>query len=612
MEGYLGYFFEHGGQVVSLGATVAVWLALAVLGAVVAGRHRYAEATPLYGWAVAGTVFTVAGVFTPVPFTYLAAGLGGLAVVAAAVARRRGDPVLTRGTIRITVLALPLIVLVSAMVGSQWDEFADWLISPRLMLQLDGLPDHASMYRGGSLSAYPYGWHLITYLVSRLAGRLVENAGALINVFLLLTFGLVVVRLVREALGRRADGGAPGWGLVALGALAATLLNPTFAQKIVLTSYADTATAVCVGFGGVLGWRLLEALAGSDPAEARRLAYQVGLVMLVLVNLKQATIVLVALIIGAVVLAGLRDPGVRTGDLLRSLPAMVLPALVLYAVWRYYVATELAGGELGIRPVGEWLVGLVPEILWQMVVVFSKKGAYFALILAAVVFAVRGLIRPGTPFDRLAVIIGAVIVGYNAFLLFAYVAAFSEMDARRTASLWRYNMHLGPLGVAFAAYGLARLWKTYGEARFDPARLRWLPIALILAAPFVFAQKLRFDRQPPVPYFRTVGADVAALVKPGDRLFVFDPKGTGESAMITRFELRDPAVFQGYHGAFHPSTVERFRSIFGEYGFTHVLVHSWTPETLRVLGLDLAAGRSYLLRSEDGGGWTVERSWKAP
>ncbi|WP_303855940.1 hypothetical protein, partial [Salinicola salarius] len=56
----------------------------------------------------------------------------------------------------------------------------------------------------------------------------------------LLTFGLVAVRLIREGLGREDEATKPGWGLLALGALSATLLNPTFAQKIVLTSYADT------------------------------------------------------------------------------------------------------------------------------------------------------------------------------------------------------------------------------------------------------------------------------------------------------------------------------------------------------------------------------------
>ena len=118
MDGYLGNFFEHSGQIVSLGSAVAVWLALTALGAVVVGRHRIREATVLYGWAVVSFAFTTLGVFTPVPFTYVAVGFAGLAVVAGVVIVRRGEALLPEGSLRIALLAAPLLVLVSAMVAS--------------------------------------------------------------------------------------------------------------------------------------------------------------------------------------------------------------------------------------------------------------------------------------------------------------------------------------------------------------------------------------------------------------------------------------------------------------------------------------------------------------
>ncbi len=612
MDDYLGNFFEHSGQIVSFGTAAAVWLGLTALGAVVGGRHRVREATVLYGWAVVSFAFTTLGVFTPVPFTYVAAGLAGLAVVAGVVTVRRGEALLPEGSLRIALLAAPLLVLVSAMAASQWDEFSHWLISPRLVLTLDTLPDDSNKHLGGSLAAYPYGWHVITYLVSRLAGRLVENAGALVNVFLLLTFGLVAVRLIREGLGRGDEATKPGWGLLALGALLATLLNTTFVQKIVLTSYADTPTAVCVGFGAVLGWRMLDALARGKPDAANRLALQIGLVMLVLVNLKQATVVLFALVVGAVLLAGLRDPAIRVRDLAKTVPALILPAIVIYGVWRYYVTTALSGAELAVRPFDQWHIDLIGQILWKMLVVFSKKGAYLALMVVAVGFAVRAMIRFRTPFDRLAVIVGAVFIGYNAFLLFAYVSTFGQNDALRVASLWRYNMHLGPLGVAFAAYGLGMLWKNRVPGRFKEKRLAWLPVVLILIAPLVFAHKLRFDKHPPVPHFRAVGADVAKIIKPDDKLFIVDPQGSGESAMITRYELVATAAFKGYMGAFHPRTLATFRTIFHERDFSHVLVHSWTSEVLQVLGMELKDHASTLLKSDGKGGWTVQGTWNKP
>ena len=380
-----------------------------------------------------------------------------------------------------------------------------------------------------------------------------------------------------------------------------------------LTSYADTSTAVCVGVGGVLGWRMLDALARGKPGEANRLALQIGLVMLVLVNLKQATVFLFILVVGAVLLAGLRDPAIRVRNLAKTVPALILPAIVIYGVWRYYVTTALTGVELAVRPFDQWYIDLIGQILWKMLVVFSKKGAYLALMVAAVGFAVRAMIRFRTPFDRLAVIVGTVFIGYNAFLLFAYVSTFGQADSLRVASLWRYNMHLGPLGVVFAAYGLGLLWKDRVPGRFKEKRLAWLPVALILIAPLVFTHKLRFDRHPPVPHFRAVGGDVAKTIKPGDKLFVVDPHGSGASGVITRFELAAMmAAFKGYIGAFHPHSLANFRRVFHESEFSHVLVHSWTPEVLQVLGMELKDHASTLLKSDDEGDWTVQRTWNKP
>lgn len=608
MNGYPGYFFEHWGQVTSLLTVAVVWLGFAALGAAVGGRDRCIEATPIYGWALVSFTFTVLGVFTPLPFTWLAVALAALAVAAAVVAIRRGDRILAPGTPRVVVLALPLFVLVSAMVGSQWDEFSTWLMVPRHVLALDRLPDHVTKLVGGTLDAYPYGWHVVTYLASRLAGHLIENAGALVNVLLLLSFGLAVVRLIQEGMGRE-PAAKPGWTLCALGGLAVTLVNPTFAQKVVLSAYADTATAVTVGFGGLLGWRMLGALARGADADARRLAFEIGLVMLVLVNLKQATVVLFALVVGAVLLAGLRDPQVRVRDLARLLPAMTVPAIVIYVVWRYYVATELAGAEAAIKPIGQWLFADIPAIVWKMIVVLSKKGLYLALMAIATAFAVRGLFRFRTPFDRLAIIVGALFLGYNAFMFFVYVSTFGKFDALRAASLWRYNMHLGAIAVAFAAYGLAILWSRHAAPRVPARNWAWLPVVLMVVAPLVFASKLRFDRNPPVPHFRTVGHAVAAMVKPDDRLFVVDPRGSGESAVVTRFELADPRVFKGFLSAYHHATAERYRQIFAPGGFTYVLVHSTTPALFGVIGMALPEGASYLLSGNGKGGWTVVRSW---
>lgn len=613
MNDYLGNFIQHGGQLDSFLAAAALWVGFAALGSVLIGPGQSRDSAPFLGWALVSMFFTAFGVLSPVPFTYLAVAAAVAAVAAGFYAWRREGGPLPAGSLKIAMLAAPLILLVSAMIGSQWDEFSDWLITPRLLLQTDAFPNRQNAHLSGSLAAYPFGWHYVTYLTSRLAGRLVENAGALINVFMLLTFGLISARLIRAGAGYGDDrNSVPGWGLCALGALLATLLNTTFAQKVAPTSYADVATAATAAIGGLIGWYMLAALAEGRRQEAGRYALQFGLMMMLLVNLKQSTLALFVLVTGAVILAGLRDPLVKLRELARLSPSMMVPPVAIYVLWRYYVSNELPGGEFAIRPMSGWLLGYIPEILTKMLIVLSKKGAYLALMTIAVGFGVRAMIRFRTPFDRLAIIVAAVFIGHNAFLLFAYVTAFGKADALRVASFWRYNMQVGLLAVIFTAYGLGLAWKTWGAGRFRAERLAWLPVILILLAPFVFANKLRFDRYQPVPYFRAIGAEMNGLLSSGDRLIVFDPKGTGESGVITRYEMGGTDIFQGFTSAFHKPSREGFLRLLSGDKYSHILVYSVTADVTAAVNLDLAADRSYLLAADGAGGWRIVRSWRVP
>ncbi len=118
MDGYLGNFFEHGGQVVSFASAALVWLGFSALGAALVGRQRFQEATPLYGWALVSFSFTAIGVFTPVPFTALAMAFGILSIAAVVFVLHRGDDFLPPGAGKVVALTIPLLLLVSAMAGS--------------------------------------------------------------------------------------------------------------------------------------------------------------------------------------------------------------------------------------------------------------------------------------------------------------------------------------------------------------------------------------------------------------------------------------------------------------------------------------------------------------
>ncbi len=611
MTGYISNFIEHSGQFSALASVLTLWLGLTALGAFIGGPKRLIEATPLYGWAILSIVFMLGGVFTSISFSAMSVGLAVAAIPAGIFAYRRDGALFAPGTNRIIILAIPLLVLVSAMVGSQWDEFSHWLITPRLLLEMDTFPTNADIERGSNLLAYPYGWTFINYAASRIAGRLVENAGALSNVLLLMAFAMLVVRLIGEGLGPEHEKKIPSWTLCAIGGLLAIPFNPTFAQKVALTAYADTSTAVALAFAGYLGWKMLDALSRQETKEAVRISLSMGLVLLVLVNMKQAALVLFVLVVCSVLLVGLRDSKINFRDLLRTLPGMILPPLIIFFLWRYYVSLELTGKEFVIRSFSDWYIDELPQILVRMLLVLSKKGLYLALLIIISGFAVRGLIRMKTPLDRLAVIAGGVMLGYNAFLLFSYVAAFGKFEALRAASMWRYNMHLGLIGITFAAYGGSLLWKSAGESNWTRRIPAALPIILMVAAPFIFANKLRFDKVLPVPHYRQVSRDLSEILSPDDRLINMDLEGSGESGIITRFNLGRKR-YLGTTSAFHDQAVPDLLKTFNNVKFTHLLLHSITPALREALAMDLKEDGSYLLKKDGNGSWIVLKHWPYP
>ena len=390
------------------------------------------------------------------------------------------------------------------------------------------------------------------------------------------------------------------------------LTNPTFSQKIVLTSYAETASAVATGSGVVLGWLICEALVDNERRAARCYAWQMGAVLALLINLKQATIVLVVLIILATLFMAVRDRRVPLVAFVKLLPQITAPAVILYLVWRYHVSSELVAQEIAIQPFNDWNIDLIPYIVMKMGIVLAKKGYYFALLIIAVGFGIRGFFRAAGPVDRLAAICALVILGYNTFLLFAYVVAFGKFDAMRVASYWRYNMHLGPVVMAFAAYGAAILWHRHLATRWYWRRVRWLPMVLLLAAPFVFAKKIRFDIAPMTVHFRTVGAELSALLTPEDRYFVSDPTGSGESAVILRYELDRGAKFGGVVSAFYPHRLEELKQVLPNPELNAMVVFSVNKGFNELLGRNFPPGRTYLVRRDGQGPWREVKSWQQP
>ena len=245
-----------------------------------------------------------------------------------------------------------------------------------------------------------------------------------------------------------------------------------------------------------------------------------------------------------------------------------------------------------------------------MLFVAGKKIGFFGVLFIASLIAVVGLIRDRGGFDRLLIICAGVFVGYNAFLLLTYIAHFSAQNALTVVSYWRYNTQIGGVAIVCVLIGGVYLWKRFIGFKGSfvwPARLA---LVLVLVLPVAFAAKLRFDLEPPKPHYTSVAKDmVAAGMVTGD-LYVMDPKGTGESAVISRFYLgkRGTPWMSGFTNP-SPATVRNYLKNVADNDF--LLVHSLAGGLADALGHPLNARRSYILQRK-GDAWAMVKSWEKP
>jgi hypothetical protein len=613
-------------QTFGLAAVGLVALALCGLGGAVGGRDRLPETDGFVGWGVAVAAFTLVGTLGPVPFTIVAALLLAASIGGFAVRFRRADAVFPAGAAAAILLAAPLVILTLSMTASQWDEFTQWLHSGRYLFEYDLFPGRGRPASGAVYPAYPYALPLIAYLVSRITGQFVENAVALFNLVTLLAVALLFVRLIQVGLdGRRrrlADGAAnqpPGWGLIALGLLVATALSPTFVPRLVLSAYAETGTAATVAIAAVLGWAALERAGDGEPAIALHLAARMGLVLAVLVALKEATLALYLLVLGAVALAALRRPDVGWRTIGLVLAAGAAPGLVVYLAWSVYVADALPDQQLHVLPLAQWHWPLLPAILRSMARVALAKSGHFGLMLVLAAVALRALVRPPGQgrggVESLALIAAAVMVGYNLFLLVTYLAVFPEGEAVHVASFWRYNTHVGLIGMAAAVLGGADLWRRFVLPRLGGMARRALAgvaIALTALGPIGLLAHLRFDIVPGKLFARQVGETLSRTLPIDARLIVVDPLGPGFYPLLVEYALEGHGRVVGAVSALTPDRPAALRRLIREQRATHLLAFAPDPSIEAVTETDPPPGAAALLTREPDGQWRVTKSWPSP
>lgn len=584
-------FLPGAAQIVSLAGLVLVALGFVTIGAALGGRDRLPEADLLAGWAMVAGLFTVAGGVFDIPLTIVTGLSAVMAVGSAVVLWRRGEPVLERGSLVVLLWMAPLLLATASMQPSQWDEFSQWLPNARYLNLFDAFPGPGHPASDSVFPGYPPGVTVVFYLVGQLIGHFTDTVAPWFNLLLLAGSARLMIRLFRGPDDSETLGAGAAWGV-----LGVTVLATTFVPKLVLSSYADTATAVAVGFSAVLGLRLWEG--GTKGGWGR--AAQFALVFALLPMTKQGNFALMGLLVLALAWASWRGDG----DWRRHwvlLGIALVPAVVATLAWRLHVSAS--GGDMSIRALSNWQWSLLPAILASMWHVAAAKGGYFGLGLVVLGLAVWR--RPaGQPLVPLFALIFA---GYNVFLLFVYLAILGGYESANAASFWRYNTHLGVLEMLVAAMLAGLIWRRLGSRRLGRAAVVFGGVAAVVG-PFAAQKYIRFDRQPTKMDALVTITEMAKVI-PGDaHLMVVDARGTGFFGHYANYHLGFGRHVIANFTAFDHTGI---RGAIAGLQPDFIWVRTLTPAVTAELGLPLDETASHLLALEDGR-LRLVKSWRYP
>lgn len=609
MNNLITYFSATQDQIIGLAALLIVCAMLLMIGMLIRPHCLMPEIDLIAGWSLISLVFVIAGGLVGINFRIITVALAITAISSFFVVLRKRRNKQYTDFIKSLVLALPLLWLTATMTISQWDEFTHWIPNARYLVSYDSLPGPGRPEPTSNLPGYPHTLAFVIYLASTIAGRLAENTSAIFTVVLLSLFAVTLGRVARQTV-HEDQRSKNSWSYCAIGALAITALNPTFVPKIVFTAYADTPTMVLIGMLTVLMWRILNELAGhQDHGSVRPLSWSFGLVAMAAVGTKQPNIVLCCLVTLAGLIVVLRDPQIGLRSYLRLLPVIMLPSIVIYFAWQLHIEVNHVDGEFNFLPIENWNIHKVDVIAEKMLLIATKKGGYFGIMVVACLFGTRALMRLRTPFDRLSIVISVLFAGYSTFLLFVYTTAFGG-NGLVAPSFWRFNMHLGGACMVFSVAGCAILWRRF-IAPLPNYNLVWVPIALILSAPFALAHKIRFDLHPPKIFVRTVMEEVVEIVPRGSPFAVLDVTGNGEFEVIARYVVSPHLDYRGFFAARYIPSAENLENFVRAKKPAYIWIHVPTAKVQEALRVKLKPHHSHLIQME-GSQATVLRAWPFP
>lgn len=584
----------------ALGACAAVVLALGAVGNAVSRRPAAGAGDVITGWALAAGALLPLQWLWPVDLRWWAALLG-VAVLWALWARR--DAVLHAAWWKPAPFLLPALVVAAGAPLDAWDSFSHWGINAAYLWRFDALPHPELPASPSSNPDYPYGYPLLLYLAGLLRGAYIENAGVIVNLLLLTVAAAALASLFAEAGTRRRR---PGWGHAALGVLAAFPLNPGFTRSTAMAAYADVA----LGLGLLVlvlelwRWSLAWATGGG-----REHAWRAAAAGVALVCIKETGALLLGLAVGAALAVALACLETRRARALAVPLLVAVPGLGLAAAWQGYTAGWMHT-SFHLLPWADWRWHLLPEMLAGMWTEIAKHGVYYLLAAAVSAAGLWSLLRRPAAAGRLLAMTALVFLGHLGTLLAAYLGAtFSEAEAARAASFWRYTTQPAWLVVAAAVFAtMQRLGRSEPCGARARAWLCGLTVALLIAG----SPYLKRDRDPYEAFMLERGAWMARNLPPQSSVLLLGWERDSYAYFLLRYAFYrpgepepGPSLERHFPGAV-PADGARLQRLLEETppdGTDFLLlVHAGD--------LQVAAGADMLLYRRQPAGWHLMEAWR--
>lgn len=439
---YFQPYLPNPGELASLAACAVVLLGFLAIGALFRGEPRPGLSSLLSGWGLAAVVPSLLVWIWPLDLRWYAAGLGLLAV-AAAVARRQA---LARSPLwRPAVLFLPALVVACGVPLDEWDSFSHWGLNAAWLWRHDAFPTPSLPQSPSSHPDYPYAYPLALYMASLLRGAYIENAGAIVNLMVLLAASTGVARLAAGDDGKRLE--ARPWFWSACGVYAVLVLNPGFVRSTTLATYADTVFAACVMALVLALWRLTEA----KRTERAGAWFMAASLALALVGVKEGGLPVLGVTGLALAILSVRDRLVRA----RLVPLLgtLVPAALAAIAWEQW--TGWLPSSFSVMPLDQWRFGQLGPFLRSAVDMMAEHALYYLLLAVVMGAGAVGWWRACDARDRLFALAGLIIAGHLTTILVAYLGAgFTEAEVAGAVSLHRYTTQVGLLAVASAVFYL--------------------------------------------------------------------------------------------------------------------------------------------------------------